>query len=85
VAPDGGCEVVVCRDDADAVEGGIVASHVFFRKAGDALPGDRVTLAGKGGAPDEPKANFGLLTLGGEVYEDVEGAGGAFAVAGQVV
>ena len=51
VTTDGSCEVVVGSDDAHAVEWGVVAGHVFFGEAGDALPAHRVALAGEGGAP----------------------------------
>src|SRR5215210_2072321 len=85
VASHGDREVAGGGGDADAAEGGVVAYHVVFGEPGDALPGDGVALAGAelGGAPDglQPHAE---APVPGEVYEDVERAGHALAVAGEV-
>src|SRR5215207_8786426 len=83
VAVDRGCEVIVGSGDADAVERSMVAGHVLFGEAGDALPAYGVALAGEGGAPDESEVDVEAPAFG-EVYEDVEGAGDAFAVASEV-
>src|SRR5215217_9729150 len=80
---DGGCKIVVGGRDADAVEGGVVAGHVFFGEAGHVLPAYGVALAGQRGLPDKSKIYVEMLTFR-EVYKDVEGTGGAFAVAGEV-
>ena len=55
VAANGCCKVVIGSDDAHTMEWGVVAGHVFFGEAGDALPVHWVALAGEGGAPDEPE------------------------------
>src|SRR3712207_4184441 len=83
VAAHGLYEVVVGGGDEDAVEGGVEAGHVVLGHAGEALPAYGVTLTGEGRPADEAEAHGETLLLG-EVYEDVEGAGAALAVTGQV-
>jgi hypothetical protein len=83
VAPDGGREFIVCGGDADAVERGVVAGHVFFGEAGDALPGYGVALAEERGEPDEPEP-YAIAPMFGEVYEYIVRASRALAIAGEV-
>ena len=83
MAPDGLHEVVGRGGDEDAAERGVVAFQVVVGHAGEALPAYGVAFAGEVRAADEAEAH-GRYLLFGEVYEDVEGTGVAFAVAGQV-
>src|SRR5829696_2475745 len=83
VAAHGLGEVIVGGGDEDAMEGGVVALQVVVGHAGEALPAYGVAFAGEGRAADEAEVH-GQLPILGEIYEDVEGAGDAFAVAGQV-
>src|SRR5215217_5623696 len=80
---DGGCKVVVGGCDTAAVEGGVVAGHVFFGEAGHVWPSYGVALAGQRGVPDKSKTHVVMLAFR-EVYKDVEGTCGAFAVASEV-
>ena len=61
----------------------MVAGQVFFGHAGEILPAYGVAFAGEGGASYQAQV-YGEVAPSGEVYEDVEGAGDALAVAGQV-
>src|SRR5215203_5770518 len=76
-------EVVVRRGYQDPSEGGVVARQFIFGHTREVLPAYGIALAGEGVASDQAQVHGEVLFFG-EVYEDVEGTGGAFAVAGEV-
>src|SRR5215210_4153502 len=76
-------EVLVGCGDNDTSERGVEACYFLFGHAGEVLPAYGVALAGEGVASDQAQLHGELLFLG-EVYEDVEGTGDAFVVAGEV-
>src|ERR687890_1597013 len=76
-------EVVVRCGDQDPAEGGVIARHFVFGHAREIMPAYGVALAGEGVASDQAQLHGEVLSLR-EVYEDVEGTGDAFVVAGEV-
>src|SRR5215217_7200637 len=76
-------EIVVRCGDKDPSKGGVVACHFVFGHAREVVPADGVPLAGEGVASDQAQLHRKVLFFG-EVYEDVEGACDAFAVAGEI-
>src|SRR5215203_2247154 len=76
-------EVVVRCGDQDPSEGGMVARHFVFGHTREVLPAYGVALAREGVASDQAQVHGEVLSCG-EVYEDVERTGDAFAVAGEI-
>src|SRR5215203_1346561 len=76
-------EVIVRCGDQDPSEGGVVARHFVFGHAREVLPAYGVALAGEGVASDQAQFH-GEVHSCGEVYEDVQGSGHTFAVAGEI-
>src|SRR5215211_8273474 len=76
-------EVVVRCGDDDTSEGGVVARQFVFGHAREVVPAYGVALAGEGITSDQAQIHGEVLFFG-EVYEDVEGTGDAFAVAGEI-
>ena len=61
----------------------MVACHFVFGHAREIMPAYGVALAGEGVASDQAQLHGEVLSCG-EVYEDVEGSGYTFAVAGEI-